>query len=261
MVLVPGGEFLMGADDGYADERPVHPVLVEPFWIDRTEVTIAQFRRFVEATGYRTEAERLGWSGAFVAAQAQWVRIDGADWRHPEGPAAPAPGDDEPVTQVSWNDAVAYATWAGKRLPTEAEWELAARGGLAGRRFAWGDEPCPGGRCASNWWQGVFPIHNEVTDGFSGRAPVGRFPPNGYGLYDVSGNVWEWTADWYAAGYYAASPRVAPTGPDAGTERSLRGGSFLCSTNFCLRFRVAARSHATPDTGLNNTGFRCARDG
>jgi formylglycine-generating enzyme required for sulfatase activity len=261
MVRVEGTTFVMGAADGYPDERPVRPVKVKSFWIDRHEVTVAQFGRFVAATGYRTEAERAGWSGVFVIANRAWERIDGADWRHPEGPRAPEPRPDEPVTQVSWNDAVAYADWSGKRLPTEAEWEFAARGGTSGGQFPWGDEPCPAGRCVANWWQGEFPTRNTGQDGYVGRAPVGRFAPNGFGLYDMIGNVWEWTADWYDPEYYQRDPAAMATGPQSGTERAIRGGSFLCSLNFCLRFRVAARSHATPNTGLNNTGFRCVRDG
>lgn len=260
MVRIPGGRVTMGSVEGYLDEGPVHEVTVDGFWLDRTEVTVAAFERFVTATGYRTEAERFGWSGVFQPGVGGWHRVDGADWRHPEGPAAPPAGPDEPVTQVSWHDAIAYAAWAGKRLPTEAEWEAAARGGLVGRRFSWGDDPCPGPRCAANWWQGRFPLEDEGRDGFRGRAPVGQFPPNGYGLVDMAGNVWEWTADWYDAGYYRTSPSVDPLGPAAGTERSMRGGSFLCATTACFRFRVSARSHATPETGLNHVGFRCAGD-
>ncbi len=260
MVRVPGGRFAMGSVDGYLDEGPVHAVSVEAFWLDRTEVTVAEFDRFVAATGYRTEAERFGWSGVFRAGVGGWHRVDGAHWRRPEGPDAPPAAPDEPVTQVSWNDAAAYAAWAGKRLPTEAEWEAAARGGLVGRRFSWGDDPCPGPRCAANWWQGRFPVEDEGRDGFRGRAPVGRFPPNGYGLVDMAGNVWEWTADWYAAEYYRTSAAVDPLGPTVGTVRAMRGGSFLCATTACFRFRVSARSHATPETGLNHVGFRCAGD-
>ncbi len=259
MVLVPGATFRMGADDEMANESPAHEVTLEPFWMDAREVTVAEFARFVEATSYRTDAEAFGWSGVFDRETGGWKRVDGADWRHPSGPGSRA-ADDEPVCLVSWRDADAYARWAGKRLPTEAEWEYAARGGLAGRRYAWGDELRPGGRPVANWWQGSFPVRDTGEDGFRGRAPAGSFAPNGFGLYDVAGNVWEWCADWYAGGFYAASPRANPRGPAAGAERVIRGGSWMCAENFCSNYRVAARSHATPDTGLDNLGFRCARD-
>ena len=259
MVKIPAGAFLMGSHDRSPDEAPVHEVTVAAFWIDRYEVTVKAFGAFVAATGYRTEAERFGWSGVFDIARGAWTRADGADWRHPEGPGSWAPPE-EPVTQVSWNDAVAFARWAGKRLPTEAEWEYAARGGLAGRTYAWGDELRPAGRVMANWWQGVFPDRDTGEDGYRGRAPVGRFPPNGYGLYDVIGNVWEWCSDWYDAAYYRGSPASRPRGPRAGRERVMRGGSWMCSENFCSNYRVASRSHATPDSGLDNLGFRCARD-
>jgi formylglycine-generating enzyme required for sulfatase activity len=241
------------------EESPPHEVAVKSFWIDAREVTVAEFARFVEATGYRTEAERFGWSGVFNVETGEWGRVDGADWRHPEGPESRA-ASDEPVCQVSWNDAAAYAKWAGKRLPTEAEWEYAARGGLAGKRYAWGDELRPGGKPVANWWQGRFPERDTGEDGFKHRAAVGSFPPNGYGLFDVAGNVWEWSADWFDAEYYARSPKANPFGPDAGTERVIRGGSWMCSENYCSNYRVSARSHATPDSGLNNLGFRCAGD-
>jgi sulfatase modifying factor 1 len=260
MVLIPGGSFVMGSRDGPADERPAHRVTVRPFLMDAREVTTAEFARFVAATRYLTDAERWGWSGVFDVRGGQWTRVPGATWRHPEGPDAPAAGPDEPVTQVSWTDAQAYARWAGKRLPTEAEWEFAARGGVSGREYAWGDELRPGGKPVANWWQGRFPEHNTAEDGYPGRAPAGRFPPTGYGLYDVAGNVWEWVADWYAADAYAAHAPRDPTGPASGREKVLRGGSWACAENFCSNYRVAGRSRATPDTGLNNTGFRLARD-
>jgi formylglycine-generating enzyme len=259
MVFIKGGTFPMGSGDEMPDESPVHEVAVGAFWIDAREVTVGEFSKFVEATGYRTDAERFGWSGVFDRESGDWTRIDGADWRHPEGPASRA-GSDEPVCQVSWRDADTYARWAGKRLPTEAEWEYAARGGLAGKRYAWGDELRPEGRPVANWWQGSFPERDTGEDGFRGRAPTGSFRPNGYGLYDVAGNVWEWCEDWYEEGFYAASPRENPRGPTRGAERVLRGGSWMCSENYCSNYRVAARSHATPDTGLDNLGFRCARD-
>lgn len=259
MILVPGGAFEMGADDGMPHEGPVHQVTVKAFWMDRHEVTVAEFRRFVSETGYKTEAEAFGWSGAFDMATGNWTRVDGANWQHPDGPDSIA-RPEEPVTQVSWNDAARYAKWAGKRLPTEAEWECAARGGLKGKTYAWGDELRPGGRPVANWWQGTFPEHNTVEDGFLKRAPVMSFAPNDFGLYDVAGNVWEWCADWYGEDAYAKGASNNPTGAVSGTERVMRGGSWLCAENFCSNYRVAGRSHATPDTGLNNVGFRCVRD-
>lgn len=258
-IFIKGGTFLMGSSEGHPEEGPPHEVSVEPFWIDRDEVTVGEFDAFVRATGYKTEAERFGWSGVFNVETAEWGKVDGANWRHPEGPASNA-NPQEPVTQVSWNDAVEYAQWAVKRLPTEAEWEFAARGGLGRQPYAWGSELRPEGRVVANWWQGHFPTRNTVEDGFVRRAPVGTFPPNGYGLRDVAGNVWEWCADWFSEEYYANAPRRNPRGPSSGSERVMRGGSWMCSENYCSRYRVAARSHATPDTGLNNLGFRCARD-
>lgn len=259
MVHLPGGRFAMGSRAGpFAYERPVHEVELAPFWIDEHEVTVAQFAEFVAATSYVTVAERLGWSGVFDLASAAWRRVDGADWRRPEGPARVA-ADDEPVTQVAWEDAVAYATWAKKRLPTEAEYEYAARGGLSGAEYAWGDELVPGGRHRANIWQGHFPERNLGEDGFVGIAPVKRFPPNGYGLHDLTGNAWEWCADWFDDHYYERSPAGDPRGPETGTERSIRGGSFLCCGNYCAGYRVAARNHTAPDSGLDHLGFRCVR--
>ena len=260
MVLIPAGTFRMGTIDGVAYETPVHAVDLAAFFIDRTEVTVRDFARFVETTGYETEAETIGWSGVFDPDQHRWGSVSGANWRHPEGPTRPRAADDEPVTQVSWNDATAYARWIGKRLPTEAEWEYAARGGIDQAPYVWGHVLRPGGRPAANFWQGPFPDHDTGEDGFRGRAPVGRFAPNGYGLLDMTGNVWEWCADWYADGYYAQSPRTSPRGPASGTERVQRGGSWLCSENYCARYRPGARNHATPDTGLNHTGFRLVTD-
>lgn len=249
----------MGTDRGMPFESPVHRVGLEAFWIDETEVTVAEFGRFVEAANYVTEAERFGWSLVFDVNTGDWERVDGANWRRPDGGQL-TPQPDEPVVQVSWNDANAYAKWAGKRLPTEAEWEFAARGGLRGKQYAWGDELRPGGKPVANWWQGSFPLRNTGEDGFVGRARVASFPSNGYGLYDAAGNVWEWTADWYSDDYYASSPSDDPKGPSSGVERAMRGGSWMCAENFCTNYRVAARSHATPDSGMNNLGFRCAKD-
>lgn len=265
MVRIPGGTFAMGAaakDDGAMQmphEKPVHEVTVKSFWMDTTEVTVAQFARFVDATHYRTEAEIFGWSAVFSALQGQWTRVDGADWRHPNGPQSSAKPD-EPVGHVSWNDASAYARWRGHRLPTEAEWEYAARGGLAGKTYSWGDELNPGGKPMANWWQGHFPARDDGADGFKGLAPVARFPPNGYGLFDMTGNVWEWVADRWGEDYYAHSPKRYPRGPAHGDERAMRGGSYLCSENFCSNYRVAGRSHATPDSTLSNVGFRTVKD-
>jgi formylglycine-generating enzyme required for sulfatase activity len=259
MVLVKGGRFRMGTDSGMPFEAPAHDVDVSPFYIDKHEATVAEFDAFVKATGYVTEAERFGWSGVFDMESGEWRKIDGADWRHPEGPTSSAKLD-EPVCQISWNDAAAYAKWTRKRLPTEAEFEYAARGGLAEKTYAWGDELRPGGKPVANWWQGVFPTKNTGEDGFLGRAPVMSFAANGYGIYDMTGNVWEWSADRYGEDYYGRSSATDPKGPETGDARVIRGGSFLCAENYCANFRVAGRSSATPDTGLNNLGFRCVRD-
>jgi formylglycine-generating enzyme len=259
MVLIKGGQFRMGSDDGMPFEAPVHEVSVRSFWMDTHEVTVAEFANFVAATGYKTDAERFGWSGAFSLKDGQWQKTSGANWRHPDGPDSKAT-DDEPVCQVSWNDAAAYARWAGKRLPTEAEWEYAARGGLVQKTYSWGDNLRPSGKPVANWWQGNFPERNTGEDGFVTRAPVKSFPPNGYGLHDMIGNVWEWCSDWYADDAYATSGHDDPKGPGHGDERVIRGGSWMCAENFCSNYRVAARSHATPDSGMNNLGFRCVRD-
>ena len=259
MVLIPGGAFRMGTNDGMPFEGPVHDVSVNSFWIDEHEVTVGEFAAFVDATGYKTEAENFGWSGVFNVETGEWEKVNRANWRHPEGGDAEA-GANEPVVQVSWSDAAAYAKWAGKRLPTEAEWEFAARGGLVGKKYVWGDELRPGGKPVANWWQGVFPEKNTGEDGFISRAKVESFPPNGYGLYDAGGNVWEWCADWYSEDYYEKSPGNNPKGAASGGERVIRGGSWMCSENFCTNYRVAARSHSAPDTGLNNLGFRGVRD-
>lgn len=282
MKMIAGGEFPMGNDRDYGfasdGEGPVHPVRIAPFWMDATTVTNEQFAEFANATGYKTESERFGWSFVFMGhlskAQIQrsvrqvvqgsewWCQVEGATWRHPEGPGSNIKKRwDHPVTQVSWNDARAYCAWAGKRLPTEAEWELAARGGLGpGNRFPWGDELEPGGRHRMNVWQGVFPTHNTEADGYYGPAPARSFKANGYGLYNVTGNVWEWCWDWFDPAYYRRSPREDPTGPDNGVRRVMRGGSYLCHASYCNRYRVDARSSNTPDSATTNLGFRCVRD-
>lgn len=277
-VLLPGGTFTMGDqfNEGYpADgETPAHDVEVSPFRIDPTAVTNAAFSTFVKDTGYVTVAEREGFSAVFhlalsdrqavrgaVAGAEWWLMVDGADWRRPEGPGSDIrTRANHPVVHVSHDDALAYADWAGRRLPTEAEWEYAARGGLVGARYAWGDELTPGGRHRCNIWQGRFPTHNTEDDGWLTTAPVKAFAPNGHGLHQMAGNVWEWCADWFAADWYARSPRRDPAGPDAGTARVMRGGSFLCHESYCNRYRVAARSANTPDSSAANIGFRCAAD-
>jgi sulfatase modifying factor 1 len=258
MILIKGGTFQMGSDDGMPFESPVHTVELNSFLIDEHEVTVAEFEKFVNATNYVTEAEKFGWSGVFDFDLGEWKRVDGANWRHPEGKDSSA-NLDEPVCQISWNDANEYAKWAGKRLPTEAEFEFAARGGLVGKKYAWGDELRPHGKPVANWWQGTFPDNNTGEDGFLSRAPVESFSPNGFGLYDMTGNVWEWCADWFDENYYRTSSKHDPKGPNGGEERVIRGGSFLCAENYCANYRVAGRSHATPDSALNNLGFRCAR--
>jgi len=282
MKLIPGGEFLMGNERDYgfpADgEGPVHRVRLAPFWMDATTVTNDQFNDFVNATGYKTESERFGWSFVFmghltpaqrdrhvrlvVQGSEWWCRVDGASWRRPEGPGSSIKKRwAHPVVQVSWHDAAAYAVWCGKRLATEAEWEYAARGGLgAGNRFPWGDELEPDGRHAMNVWQGFFPTRNDETDGYYGPAPARCYRANGYGLYAMTGNVWEWCWDWFDPATYAHSPVENPTGPSAGERRVMRGGSYLCHASYCNRYRVDARSSNTPDSATTNLGFRCVRD-
>lgn len=280
MVYLQGGEFLMGTDDaeGFpADgEGPIRRVFVDPFYIDICAVTNAQFTEFVKETGYVTEAERFGWSYVFhlfVSARVAervtqtpqvtpwWFAVEGAYWRKPEGPDSTIRHRrNHPVVHVSWNDAMAYCEWAGRRLPTEAEWEFAARGGLEQRRYPWGDELTPNGEFLCNTWQGRFPHVNTGDDGYEGTAPAKSFPPNGYGLYNITGNVWEWCSDWFSPNYHVHGPRVNPQGPPEGTARVMRGGSYLCHVSYCNRYRVAARSSNTPDSSTGNMGFRCARD-
>ena len=269
---VPGQTFAMG--DAHGDgvrpdgEQPVHPVRLPAFAIDATTVTVADFRTFVQGTGYRTEAEAFGWSVVFHLAVADgsevvgrmagtpwWLGVTGADWAHPGGPSSTA-DDHHPVVHVSWNDARAYCAWAGRRLPTEAEWECAARGGLPSSRYPWGDE-LPAGDWACNIWQGTFPTVNTEADGWLTTAPARSFQPNGYGLYQPVGNVWEWCADWFHPSYYLSSPPVNPTGPPVGSRRVMRGGSYLCHDSYCHRYRVAARSSNTPESASSNVGFRC----
>lgn len=278
MALLPGGEFLMGTEDalGYPTdgEGPVHRVSLRPFWIDPLAVTNARFGEFVQATGYVTEAERFGESFVFagllpddfpetrgVAAAPWWRQVEGADWRHPIGPQSKIQDiADHPVVHVSWSDAAAYCAWSGLRLPTEGEWEYAARGGLDQKRYPWGDVLTPGGVHGCNIWQGEFPLSNTCEDGHYGTAPADAFQPNGFGLYNMAGNVWEWCSDWFSPGYYAESTPDNPPGPPVGTHRVIRGGSYLCHESYCFRYRVAARSASTPDSSTGNTGFRAACD-
>jgi len=306
MVLIPGGVFEMGADNDQAspDEYPKHKVQVSPFYMDITEVTNAQFRKFVEATGYVTTAERApDWEevkkslppgtpkppdSVLVPASLVfkpsdgpvdlndysqwWTWKKGANWRQPEGPGSSIEGkDDYPVVHISWEDAQAYCKWAGKRLPTEAEWEFAARGGLINNIYPWGNEHVNQGKPKANTWEGKFPYLNEQKDGYVKLAPVKSYPPNGYGLYDMAGNVWEWCSDLYHYDYYKqleGKLTVDPKGPDSSYDpqepytlkRSLRGGSFLCNDSYCSGYRVARRMKSSPDTGLEHTGFRCVKD-
>lgn len=259
-VDIPAGTFRMGTDDGLPYEGPAHTVSVSAFRLDAHEVTNARFAAFVARSGYVTESERLGWSGVFMPAQQAWQVVPGASWKHPEGPRSSLAGRQRhAVVHVSFADAAAYCRTVGGRLPREAEWEWAARGGLHDRRYPWGDVFAPGGRAMANTWQGLFPRRDLGTDGQRGVGPVGRFPPNGYGLYDMAGNVWEWTADWFAADYYARSAGARdPRGPASGHERVTRGGSWMCADNYCRGYRVAARQRTPPDSGLDNLGFRCA---
>jgi len=306
MMWIDGGVFKMGSsnEEGRSDEYPQHQVRVNGFWMDATEVTNAQFEKFVTATGYITEAEKApDWEeikkqlppgtpkpadSELVAASlvftspahvvdlrnaAQWWSwTKNANWRHPKGANSSVKGKENfPVVHISWNDAQAYCKWAGKRLPTEAEWEFAARGGLKDQPFSWGNEDVANGKAKANTWQGHFPDNNTGTDGFKGLAPTKSFASNGYGLYDMAGNVWEWCIDWYTPDYYAQSNTgivVNPKGPSSGLDpdeptipkRVVRGGSFLCHASYCSSYRVSARMKTSPDTGLEHTGFRCVSD-
>jgi formylglycine-generating enzyme required for sulfatase activity len=280
-VKLDGGEFLMGTEnpDGFpADgEGPVRKVNVDGFYMDRYPVTNEAFAEFAQATQHQTEAERFGWSFVFkghiapedysrlvedtVLSAPWWCKVPGANWRHPEGPdSSIASRPHHPVVHVSWNDAARFAQWAGKRLPTEAEWEFAARGGLEQKLYPWGDELTPGGRHLCNIWQGDFPDTDRAEDGYNAPAPVDAFPPNAFGLYTITGNAWEWCADWFHPAYHAWATRVNPLGPRQGTGRVIKGGSYLCHKSYCNRYRVAARSANTPDSTTTNMSFRCVRD-
>lgn len=279
MIDLPGGTFLMGTDyvEAFANdgEGPVRAVTLNPFRIDRFPVTNARFGRFIEETDYRTEAEHFGWSFVFwahiprsrvnelvedtVAAAPWWCKVRGAAWVSPEGPGSSIHGREQhPVVHVSWNDAQAYCRWSGQRLPTEAEWEYAARGGLEQKLYPWGDQLRPKGEHRCNIWQGEFPGHDSAEDGYAGTCPVDAFPTNGYGVYSITGNTWEWCADWFDPAFHAAADRTNPQGPPAGGARVMKGGSFLCHKSYCNRYRVAARSSNTPDSSTANIGFRCA---
>lgn len=312
MVWIPGGEFSMGCTDPRADlcggnepmddARPVHRVALAPYWMDRTEVTNAEFARFVAATGYITFAERKPRAEDYPGATPDqlvpgsvvfsppreavpldnalrwWRYVPGADWRHPSGPNSTIVGhDQDPVLHVAYVDAAAYAAWAGKRLPTEAEWEFAARGGLTGARYTWGDDLTLNGRWMANIWEGAFPHKNSEDDGFIGIAPVASFPANAYGLHDMAGNAWEWCSDWYRPDAYALAQRAAGGGvvrdPRGVAEsesfdpqepgmpkRVQRGGSYLCTDQYCTRYMVGTRGKGAVDTGSNHVGFRCVRD-
>jgi formylglycine-generating enzyme required for sulfatase activity len=308
MVWVAGGKFVMG-DPRFPDAQHLHEVEVDGFWMDATEVTNAQYLKFVEATGYKTFAERdpdpamypdappenLKPGSAIFSpppfeteAQCQacleagqcdmwWKYTPGASWRHPEGPGSDIKDRmNHPVVHITYEDAAAYCEWAGKRLPTEAEWEYAARGGLEKKPFYWGDEKTPDGKHMANTWQGMFPARDTAEDGFAGTSPVGSFPANGYGLHDMSGNVWEWCSDWYRADYYPHSPAKNPQGPEFSVDpqprfdprlqqaipekkRVVRGGSFLCADSYCVRYLAGARHHNALDSGWNHQGFRCVK--
>ncbi|MDZ7771270.1 MAG: formylglycine-generating enzyme family protein [Balneolaceae bacterium] len=280
MIELPGGTFRMGSASGEGfpedGETPVREVRVDSFAISATTVTNRAFAAFVRETGYRTEAEKIGWAFVFrdflpenlrekeLSSPGQagwWKAVEGAWWKEPEGPGSSVSRRmDHPVVQVSWNDAKAYCAWTRLRLPTEAEWEYAARGGLEGKTYPWGDELTPGGEHRCNIWQGDFPDQNTKEDGWRGTAPADAFPPNGYGLYNVAGNVWEWCADWFSADYPLLRISDNPAGPPQGTDKVIRGGSYLCHRSYCNRYRVAARSANTPDSATGNMGFRVAGD-
>jgi len=298
MAMIPGGTFLMGSDHHYPEEAPAHKVAVDAFWIDRHCVTNDAFERFIAATGYVTLAERPVDANDYPGADpallvpssvvfvpppgpvelgnhfAWWAYVPGADWRHPRGPDSSVAGlGDHPVVHVAFEDAEAYARWAGKALPTEAEWEFAARGGLDGAEFCWGDAFTPGGRYMANTWQGQFPWENLEEDGHRWTSPVGAFPPNGHGLHDMAGNVWEWTTDWYQEhARTARHPCCTMQNPRGGERdgscdphvrgvrvprRVIKGGSHLCAPNYCRRYRPAARMAQPVDTGTSHVGFRC----
>ncbi len=305
MVWIPGGEFMMGSSEERRDPtaQPLHPVKVDAFWMDQTEVTNAQYKKFVDATGYKTVAERpIDWETLKIQVPAgtakpadsllqpgsmvftppaqpvalndytQWWRwVVGANWQHPAGPLSSISGKENyPVVHIAYEDAVAYAIWAGKRLPTEAEYEFAARGGLNDKTFAWGSELNPQGKYLANYFQGAFPVRDTGDDGFTGVAPVHSFPPNGYGLYDIVGNVWELCSDWYSVGGTPAdnSLSINPKGPAEtrdpddpyAIKHVSKGGSFACSMQYCSNYKPSGRQGSAFDSGMSHTGFRCVKD-
>ncbi len=297
MIRIPGGTFRMGSDDHYPEEAPAHEVRVDGFWMDPTTVTNRDFARFVDETGYVTLAEKPARAGDYPGAKREllapssvmfkkargpvdltdhynwWVYVRGANWRRPRGPASTIKGlERHPVVHVAFEDAQAYAQWAGKELPTEAEWEFAARGGLEGAEYCWGDEMIPNGKHMANTWQGEFPWQNKCEDGFEWTAPVASFPANGYGLHDMAGNVWEWTVDWYQEHARIDSPCCTIDNPRGGRREAsfdprqpqieiprkvMKGGSYLCAPNYCRRYRPAARMAQPVDTSTCHLGFRC----
>ena len=281
MIRLDGGTFLMGTDrdEGFpADgEGPIRKVMLDDFYIDQFPVTNESFADFVRATQYQTEAQRFGWSFVFQGHLAQeqrvrsaadtvvgaewWYKVHGADWQHPEGPDSSINDRmNYPVVHISWNDAEAFAAWAGKRLPTEAEWEFAARAGLEQKLYPWGDDLTPDGKHLCNIWQGEFPARNTAEDGFSGLAPVDTFPPNAFNLYTITGNAWEWCSDWFHPSFHVLATRTNPVGPPQGQSKVIKGGSYLCHRSYCNRYRVAARTSNTPDSSTTNMSFRCVRD-
>jgi sulfatase modifying factor 1 len=274
LVVIKAGTFQMGSSDGQGDpfdgEGPAHDVDLSAYAVARHTVTNAAFATFAGSTGHTTTAERIGNSFVFagllpdgfaptqgLAAAPWWRLVDGADWRHPEGPQSDIVGrKNHPVVHVSWFDAVAYCQWSGTTLPTEAQWECAARGGINGEHYPWGREREPDGVHLMNVYQGTFPTADTGDDGWVGTCPVGSFPPNGFGLHEMTGNVWEWCSDWFDPSYYLHSPKSEPSGPDQGMARVMRGGSYLCHESYCVRYRVGARSRNAPDSTSGNIGFR-----
>ena len=281
MIRLDGGPFWMGTEnpEGFpADgEGPVRRVTVDSFFMDRYAVTNENFTEFTKATGYKTDSERFGWSCVFQGHISKdlypnvvedtargiewWCKVPGSDWQHPEGPhSSIGTRRHYPVTHVSWADCTAFAKWAGKRLPTEAEWEYSSRGGLEQKIYPWGDELTPGGKHLCNIWQGEFPMADSGDDGFTAPGPVNSYEPNGYGLYTITGNAWEWINDWFHPAWHVTATKKNPVGPPTGARRVMKGGSYLCHKSYCNRYRVGARTSNTPDSATTNISFRCVRD-